>query len=80
MVPFKSLYFESDSKRLEPGEKYTVLYGKFSVFNLSYFSPFYYIHLKLSTRAYFEVRFHSMLSKYENSENRFCGVLTNEFH
>ena len=29
------------------------------------------IHLKLSTRAYFEVRFQSILSTYENSENTF---------
>ena len=31
-------------------------------------------HLKLSIRAYFEVRFHSMLPKYENSKNRFYEV------
>ena len=29
------------------------------------------IHLKFLTHAYFEVRFHSMLSKYENCKNRF---------
>ena len=29
------------------------------------------IYLKLSTHAYFEVHFHSMVSKYENSENGF---------
>ena len=29
------------------------------------------IHLKLSTHAYSEVHFHSMLSKYEKAKNRF---------
>ena len=28
------------------------------------------INIKWSTHAYFEVCFHSMLSKYENSKNR----------
>ena len=28
------------------------------------------IHPKMSNRSYFEVRFHSMFSKYENSKNR----------
>ena len=32
------------------------------------------IHIKLSTHAYFEVRFHFMLSKYENSRLRFYDI------
>ena len=40
IVPIKSLHFEAGSKRLEPGEKYSGLYGKFSAFKWSYFSPF----------------------------------------
>ena len=36
------------------------------------------IHLKFPTHAYFEVSFHLMLSKYENSKNRFYDVVTNE--
>ena len=35
-------------------------------------SPYFdNIRLKLPTDAYFEVRFHTMLSKYENSKNIF---------
>ena len=36
-----------------------------------------YIHVILSTYAYFEVRFHSMLSKCENSKNILYDVITN---
>ena len=35
-------------------------------------------NLKLSTHAYFEMRFHSMLSRYENSKGKFYDVITNE--
>ena len=31
VVPIESMYFEAGSKRLEPGENYGGLYGKFSV-------------------------------------------------
>ena len=38
------------------------------------------IHPKLSTHYYFEVRFHSILSKYENSKNIFMtSSLMNSF-
>ena len=33
-------------------------------------SHFDTIHLQLSTHAYFALLFHSMLSEYENSENK----------
>ena len=39
----------------------------------SYFDT---IHLKLSTHAYFALLFHSMLSDYENSKNKFYDVIT----
>ena len=39
-LAIKSLYSVSRSKLLEPGEKYRGLYGTFSAFKLSYFSPF----------------------------------------
>ena len=39
-VPTKSLHFVSGSKRLEPGEKYGGLYGKFSIVRWSHFIPF----------------------------------------
>ena len=38
------------------------------------------IRLKLSKHAYFEVRFHPMLSKYETSKNRFYEAITNELY
>ena len=38
------------------------------------------IHLELSTHAYFEARFHSMLSEYKDSKNIFHDVITNELH
>ena len=33
IVPIKSLSFESSSKRLQPGEENSGLYGKFSISN-----------------------------------------------
>ena len=39
-IPSKSLYFVSGSKRLEPGEKYSGLYGKSFAFKRSSFSLF----------------------------------------
>ena len=39
-VPIKSLYFEAGSKRLEPGTKYSGLYGKFAIVQWSYLIPF----------------------------------------
>ena len=38
------------------------------------------IHQKLSKPANFEVRFHSMLSKYENSKMDIYDVITNELY
>ena len=40
IVPIKSLYFEVGSKRLEPGEKYSGLYCKYSIIKWLYFIPF----------------------------------------
>ena len=39
-APVKSLYFEVGSKRFEPGQKYSGLYGKFSLVKWSYFIAF----------------------------------------
>ena len=39
-------------------------------------SHFDTIHVKLSTHAYFALLFHSMLSEYENSKNKFYDVIT----
>ena len=38
--PYQITVFESGSKRFEPGEKYSGLYGKFYIVELSYFIPF----------------------------------------
>ena len=44
IVPIKSLYFESGSKRLQPGEEYSGLYGKFSIVNWPYFMAVLHCH------------------------------------
>ena len=72
IVPITSRYYEAGSKRLETGEKYSGLHDKFSAFKNGCISThFDDIRLKLSTNGYFEVGFHFMLSKKENSKNRF---------
>ena len=38
------------------------------------------IHLKFSTHAYFAVRFHPMLSKYEISKNSFYDAITDHLY
>ena len=43
----------------------------------AYFDNF---HLKFSTDTYFEVRFHSILQKYEILKIEFCDVITNELY
>ena len=40
MFLIKSRYFESGSKRLEPGERYIGLHGEFSAFKWLYFRHF----------------------------------------
>ena len=40
IVPMKSMYFESGSKRLEPEEEYSGVYGNFSIVKWSYIIPF----------------------------------------
>ena len=64
IVPIKLSYFESGAGRLEPGEKYSGLYGKFDIS-----SHLHNIQLKCSTHDCFKVLFHSMWSKYVNSKN-----------
>ena len=68
MVPIKSLYFVSGSKRLKPGENYSGLYGKFLSSNGPFSAYFDNIHLKLSTNVYCDGRFQSMLPKNRSSK------------
>ena len=56
IVPIKALYFETGSKRLEPGEKHSGFFGS----NGRISSHLDNIRLKLSTHAYFKVLFHSI--------------------
>ena len=79
MVPIKSLYSVSGSTRLEPGEKYSVCMASLLSSNHRNSAYFDNIRLKLPKHAYFEVRFHPILSKYENSKNRVYDVTTNYF-
>jgi len=67
----KSLSFEAGSKHVEPGENTEVCMASFLALNGCISVYFEKLHLKLSTHAYFEMHFHSILSKYENSKNRF---------
>ena len=60
IVYIKSLYFESGSKRLEPGEEYCGLHSKFSIPNGRISSHFDSICLKLQAHVYFMVFSHSM--------------------
>ena len=61
ILPIKSLYFE---------EKNTVpCKASFPSSNGCISAHVDDIHLKLSIHAYFEVRLHTVLSKYENSKN-----------
>ena len=45
--------------------------------NLAYFDN---IHLELSKPVYFEICFHPIVSKYQDSENRFYDIITNELY
>jgi len=80
IAPIESLYYESGSKRLEPGDKFSASYGKFSVFKWSCFILFDYIHLKLSAHIYFVVLSHSMRSKYKNCRRKLYDVITVELY
>ena len=75
-----SLYFVSGSKRLQPGEKYSNMYGKSLSSNGRNSANFDNISIKLSKEARLEVRFHPMLSKYQNSKTYFYEVITNEIY
>ena len=61
MVPIKSLYLVSGSKRLEPGAKYSGLYGNFLSLNGRNSANFDNTRLKFSRHGYFEAHFLSML-------------------
>ena len=57
IVPIKSLYslyFESSSKRFELGQKYSCLYGKFTVEKLSYYIPSSYYSTKTANTDLFD--------------------------
>ena len=71
MVPIKSVHFLSDSKRSEPDEKKLVCMASLLFSNGHNSAYFDNIRLKLLEHAYFEVRFHHILSKYESSKNIF---------
>ena len=53
IVPFKSLYFESVSKHLQPEEEYSGLHSKSSIVNWPYSIHLDNIHSKLSKHVYF---------------------------
>ena len=71
IVPIQSLYFESGSKCLQPGEEYSGLYGTFTIVNWSYSIYLDNIHSKLAKHVYFMVLSHSMRSQYKSSKNLF---------
>ena len=71
IVLIESLYFMSDSKHVETTENTMICMARFLSSNGQILSYFDNICLQLSTHAYFEVCFHSMLSKYENSKNEY---------
>ena len=71
IVSIQSLYFESDSKRLQPEEEYSGLYGTFTIVNWSYSIYLDNIHSKLAKHVYFMVLSHSMRSQYKSSKNLF---------
>ena len=62
IVPIQSLYFESASKRLQPEEEYSGLYGTFTIVNWSYSIYLDNIHSKLAKNVSFMVLSHSMRS------------------
>ena len=66
MVPIKSLYFVSNQAKST-----VVCMASFLISSGRTSLHFDNIHIKVLTRAYFEVCFHSILSKYENSKHRF---------
>ena len=71
MVPVKSMYFVSGSKRLDKEKNTEVCMASFLSINGCISAYFDNICLKLSTDAYFEVSFRSKLSKWENSKHIF---------
>jgi len=71
MLPIKSLYFESGSKRLESGEEYSGVHGKFSIVKWWYFIHLGNISLKLSKYVYFMLLSHSTRSQYKYYKNLF---------
>ena len=76
MVSIKSLYFLTGSERLEPGAEYSMTRYLYSDSRIS--AHFDNMYISLSKHAYFEVHFHNILSKYENSKHTFYDVITNE--
>ena len=72
IVPIKSQLFESGSKQLEPGGKYSGVCMASLLSSYSCISAYFdNIHLALSTHTYFKVLFYSMCSKYINAKNEF---------
>ena len=71
VVIIKLLCFMSGCKRLEPRENTVDCMTGFLSSNGRISVQFDDIDLKFSPHAYFKVRFHSTLSKYENSKTRF---------
>ena len=71
MVPIKSMYFVSGSKRLELGEKYSGLYGNFLSLNGRNSANFDNTRLKYSRHGYFEAHFLSMLPNMRFYKEKF---------
>ena len=67
-LPYKSLWFSSGSKRLEPDTKYSDLVRTMSAFNCLYLVMFH-IELKLINSNYFKAVFQNLNPKLKYSKS-----------